>query len=105
MGEVEGPVRLYGVLAVFQPKLGDAGGVSHQTVCTGNYLSHVFGLAHLVDDFSLKEIPTWGQSKIMELAIRVSVGTFAGGENIDPLILRVVDLLLRNCGGRNRRPN
>ena len=37
MGEVEGPVRLYGVLAVFQPKLGGLGGVAHQTVYIDDY--------------------------------------------------------------------
>ena len=36
MGEVESPFRLYGVLAVFQPKLGGMGGVSHQAVYTGD---------------------------------------------------------------------
>ena len=66
---------------------------------------HVFGLAHLVDDFALKEITMWGQSKILELTIRVSVGRFMGGENIHLLMLHVVDLLLGNPGGRDRRPN
>ena len=47
----------------------------------------------------------WGQSKILELAVQVSVGRFARGENINPLMLHVVDLLLRNHGGRDRRPN
>ena len=105
MGELEGPVRLYGVLAVFQPNLTGAGGVSNQTVDMDDYSSQGFGLAHLGDDFPLKEIGTWGQSKIIELAIWVIVGAFAGGENIILLILRVVDLLLRNCGGRDIRPN
>ena len=68
MGEVEDPVRLHRVRVVFQPKLEGAGGVSHHTVYMGDYWSHVFGLEHLVDDFSLKEITTWGQSKILELA-------------------------------------
>ena len=31
------------------------------------------------------------------------MGRFMGGENINPLMLRVVDLLLRNHGGRDRR--
>ena len=29
-----------------------------------DYLSHVFSLIYPVDDFSLKEMKTWGQSKI-----------------------------------------
>ena len=45
-----------------------------------------------------------GQSKILELAIRVSVGRFIGGENIHPLMLSVVDLLLGNHGGRDKKP-
>ena len=46
-----------------------------------------------------------GQSKILELAIRVSVGRFIGGENIHPLMVSVVDLLLGNHGGRDKKPN
>ena len=38
----------------------------------------------------------WDQSKILELAIRVSVGRLVGGKNIHLLVLRVVDLLLGN---------
>ena len=47
----------------------------------------------------------WGQSKILELTIRVSVARFMGRENIHLLMLHVVDLLLGNPGGRDRRPN
>ena len=36
-GRGEGPVGLYGVLAVLQPKLEGADGVSHKTVFTGDY--------------------------------------------------------------------
>ena len=59
-GRGEGPVGLYGVLAVLQPKLEGADGVSHKTVFTGDYWWHVFGLAHLVNNFSFKEITTQG---------------------------------------------
>ena len=37
MGEVECSIRLYGVLAVSQPKPGVIGCVSHQTAYTGDY--------------------------------------------------------------------
>ena len=36
MREVGGPVRLYGVLSVFQQKLGCVVGVSHQAVYTSD---------------------------------------------------------------------
>ena len=48
---------------------------------------------------------TWGQYKITELNMWVSVGKFAGGENINPFMLCMVDLLLRNYGGRGRKHN
>ena len=58
MGEVECPVRLYGVLPVPQPKAGGMG-VSHKTACTGDY-----SLIYPLDKGN--EI-AWGQSKNLEL--------------------------------------
>ena len=63
MGDAEGPIRIYGVLAMLWLNPGSAGRVSHQV---GDCCSHVFSLMHLVDEFSLKEMRTWGQSKILE---------------------------------------
>ena len=51
----------------------------------------------MVDDFSLKEITL--------CALWVSIGRDKEGENINPLMLYVMDLPLRNCGGRDRRSN
>ena len=64
MGEVEGLIRLYGVLAMLQMKPRSARGVSHQTAFMGNCYSQLFSLMHLMDEFSLKEMRTWGQSRI-----------------------------------------
>ena len=33
----------------------------------------------------------------------VSVGRYTGGENINPIMLRLVDLILRDCKRRDRR--
>ena len=71
MGEVEGLIRLYGILAMLQLKPGSTRGVSHQTAYVGNCHSHVFSLMHLVDEFILKKTRTWGQSKISFCCVRV----------------------------------
>ena len=65
MGEVECPIRLYGVLAVPQSKPGGMG-VSHKTTYTGDCWWHISGPAYLVDELSLTGMTTWGQSKILE---------------------------------------
>ena len=69
MGEVEGLIRLYGILAMLQLKLGSARGVSHQNAYVGNCYSHVFNLMRLVDEFILKKTRTWGQSKISSCCV------------------------------------
>ena len=58
-----------------------------------------------MDNFPPMEMLTWRQSKIMKSAIQVNVGGLEEGQNINLFISRVVNLLLRNCGGRDRRPN
>ena len=37
--------------------------------------------------------------------MQVSAGGYMGGENINPIMLRLVDLILRNCERRDRRPD
>ena len=37
--------------------------------------------------------------------MRVNVGRYTGGENINPIMLLLVDLILRNCKWRDRRPD
>ena len=54
------------LIILFQLASQNLGGVSHQTAFMGDCSSHVFSLMHLVDQFSLKEMRTWGQSKILE---------------------------------------
>ena len=46
MGEVEGLIRLFGVLAMLQLKSWSARGVSHQPAFVGNCYLHVFSLMH-----------------------------------------------------------
>ena len=48
MGEVEGLIGLYQVLAMLQLKPGKARGVSHQTAYMSNCYSHVSSLTGLV---------------------------------------------------------
>ena len=57
MGEVECPIRLYGVLAVPQPKPGGVG-VSHKTACTGDY--------SLINPLDEGDEIAWGQSKNLQ---------------------------------------
>ena len=51
---------------LFRLELRSSGGVSHQTAYMGDCSSHVFSFIRLVDEFSLKEMRAWGQSKILE---------------------------------------
>ena len=37
--------------------------------------------------------------------MQVSAGGYMGGENINPIMLRLVDLILRNYERRDRRPD
>ena len=39
---------------------------AHQTAFMGDYSSHIFSLMHVVGEFPLKEMRTWGQSNILE---------------------------------------
>ena len=71
MGKVEGLIWQFGVLAMLQLKPWSASGVSHQPAFMGSCYSHVFSLMHPVDEFSLKEMRTWGQSKILSYCLCV----------------------------------
>ena len=64
MGEVEGLICLFRVLATLQLKPWSAREASHYPIFLSNYYSHVFSLIHPVDEFSSKEMSTWGQFKI-----------------------------------------
>ena len=64
MGEVEGLIWLFGVLAMLQVKLWSTREASYRPAFMSNYYSHVFSLIRLVDEFSFKELRTWGQFKI-----------------------------------------
>ena len=65
MGEVEGLIWLFGMPAMPQLKPWSARGITHQPAFMGNSYSHVFSFIHPVDEFSLKEMRAWGQSKIL----------------------------------------
>ena len=64
MGEAEGLIWLFGVLAMLQIKPWSTRGPSSYPTFMGNYYSHIFSLIHPVDEFSLEEMRTWGQFKI-----------------------------------------
>ena len=64
MGEAEGLTWLFGVLAMLQLKPWSTREASYHPVFMGNYYSHVFSLIRPVDEFSFKEMTTWGQFKI-----------------------------------------
>ena len=74
IGEVDGLIRLYGVLAMLQLKPGSTGGVSHETAYYMSDLFARFSLMYQVDSGSLQEMRTWGQSKILEYG-RWKLGT------------------------------
>ena len=74
MREVEGLIRLFGMLIMLQLKPWSARGVSYQATFMGNCYSHVFSLMHLVDEFSLKEMRTCGESKISSCCLCVWTG-------------------------------
>ena len=59
---------------LFRLESWSSGEVSHQTAYMGHCSSHVFSVMHLVDEFSLKEMKAWGQSKILEYG-RWKLGT------------------------------
>ena len=71
MGEVEYPIKLFGVLVMFQLNFWSLRGVSPQTAFMGNSYSHVISLMHPMDEFSLKEMRAWGQSKISSCCLCV----------------------------------
>ena len=63
MGGAEGLIWLFGVLSMLQLKPWSARGASHHPAFMGNCYSHVFSLIYQVNEFSIKEMRTWGQSK------------------------------------------
>ena len=64
MGEVEDLIWPFGVLAMLQLKPWSPRGASYHPTFMSNYYSHVLSLIHPVDEFSFKEMRTWGQFKI-----------------------------------------
>ena len=64
MGEVEGLIWLFGVLAMLRLKPWSARGASYHPAFMDNYYSHVFSLINSVEEFSFKEMRMWGQFKI-----------------------------------------
>ena len=70
MGDIEGLIRLFGVLAMLQLKSWSVMGESHHPTFVGNCYSHVFILMHPVDEFSLKGMRTWGQSMVETKRVR-----------------------------------
>ena len=68
-----------------------ARGASHHATFMDNYdyHSHVFSLIHPVDEFSFKEMRTWGQSKILPCCFCVwykSRKIGAGGVQDSPMV-------------------
>ena len=64
MGEVGGLIWLFGVLAMLQLKPWSTRGASYHPAFMGNYYSQAFSLIYPLDEFSFKEMRTWGQFKI-----------------------------------------
>ena len=64
MGKKEGLIWLPGVLAMPQVKHWNVRGAFHYLPFMGNYYKYVFTHINQADEFSFKEMMTWGQFKV-----------------------------------------
>ena len=90
MGEVEGLIWLFGVLPMLQLKPWSMRGASYHPAFMGNYYSHIFSLIHPVDEFSFKEMRTWGQFKISSGCLSVLCESKELGGRVSCFILIVL---------------